>query len=648
MRYIIFLSIILINFSSVISADDSIARISNEIKKKSWNEAEKIAKASNDTSLYKYVLSKKYLSDTYNHYSFEEIANFVMQNPSWPYSYTLRTRAERLINKNSDQRAVFLFLSKFSPITANGYKHFAYIANHFVQSNEHLSKIIQDGWINGSFDLKEQNEYLTKFKTYIGYENIVQRIDSLIWKKRLIEANNILFLLKDDEKKLFNARIALQKASENKFDLFDLVPEKYQTNSGLLYDYCYLSRKDDKISDKAINYLLKASPATKENANQWWKLKAYFIRELIREKRYDIAYEIAKIHNGHSASDISEGEFLGGWLSLRFIKNYNNAIKHFHNFNKVVKTPVSIARGNYWLARSYKALGKNEIAKEYFTKASLYSYKLYGMLALHELDVKTLDLEILDSPKPEILSQIMQNERLRLAKKIIKYDIDFAIELAIVNINSTQDFDKLVAIINYLEEPSNVFFNMEISRKASEKSVFALKHLYPIPFKIDNPKIHPAHTYSVIKHESSFNQYAVDPGNDTHGGLMQIIPETACSIAKSIKVSCDIKKLTTHPEYNILLGNSHLYDLNKQYDNSLILVTGAYNAGTHRVKQWIQNFGDPRKINNLYDAIDWIELIPFEGTRNYVQRIMENVQIYNILISKNNNLEIENLIMKGY
>ena len=319
----------MINFSSMISADDAIARISNEIKKKSWNEAEKIAKSSNDKSLHKYVLSKKYLSDTYNHYSFEEISNFVMRNPSWPYSYTLRTRAERLINKNSDQRAVFLFLSKFPPLTPSGYKNFAYVANHFVQSNEHLSKIIQDGWINGSFDLKEQNEYLTKFKTYIGYENIVQRIDSLIWKKRLIEANNILFLLKDDEKKLFEARIALQQSSENKFDLFDLVPEKHQTNSGLLYDYCYLSRKEDKISDKAIDYLLKASPSNKEDSNQWWKLKAYFIRELIREKRYDTAYEIAKIHNGYSASDISEGEFLSGWLSLRFLKNYNNAIKHF-------------------------------------------------------------------------------------------------------------------------------------------------------------------------------------------------------------------------------------------------------------------------------------------------------------------------------
>jgi soluble lytic murein transglycosylase len=647
MRHIIILSIILVFFQAKAFASNEIHRLVKEVKNESWSQADKIAKTSQNKYLQKYLITKRYLSDNYNQYSFEEIASFIMHNPSWPYLYTLRNRAERLINKNSDQRLVFLFLSKFPPVSPAGYKNFVYVAEHFVTSKENLSRIIKNGWVNGNFDQNEQAEYQKKFHNYIGYDKIFKRADLLLWSNRYKETENIMALLKEDDKKLFAARIALQKNADNKFELFDLVPEKHMSNSGLLYDYCCVYKKLDKLDEKAIAYV-SSVPSDKEHATQWWKLKAYFIRELIKEKKYAKAYEISKLHNGFKSSDISEGEFLAGWLALRFLNDPVNSIKHFENFNRVGKTPTSVSRGNYWLARAYKENKKNELARQHFKIASLYNYKFYGMLAALELGSKEFVFPKLEVPKANIFQQIQKDPKMQFAKKLINYDVNFAIELAMSDVNSTKDFDRLLAIVTYLEDPKNTFFNMELSRKISEKSVFILKHLYPIPFKIKNSKIHPSHTYSVIKHESSFNQYAVDPSNNTHGGLMQIIPETACSIAKSIKVQCDIKRLTTDPEYNLLLGNSHLYDLKNQYDNSLILVTIAYNAGSHRVKKWINESGDPRDMKNLYDVIDWIELIPFQVTRNYVQRMLENVQIYHILTTGKNKLEIENLMMRGH
>jgi len=646
MKYIIILSIIITCFGFELNADNSIPNIFKAIEKNSWKEAEDIAKQNNDKYILKFVLSKKYLSNAYSYYSFEEISHFIIQNPSWPYINIFRRNAEKLIDNNSDKRLVFAFLSKFPPLTSNGYKNFAYVAQHIVASQDHLSKIIKDAWIHGSFSSKEQNDYLKEFKKYIAYEDTIKRAELLLWEKRYKETEILMPLLKDDEKKLLNARIALQKDENNKFELFNNVPKQYKNNSGLLYDYCYLCRKEDKVNDSAINYIIN-TPFDKLYANNWWKLKAYFVRELIREKQYDVAYKIAKNHNGFSPSDISEGEFLSGWLSLRFLNRPAQAIEHFQNFNKVVKTPVSISRGNYWLARAYKKNGDNELAKKYFTKAGLYNYKYYGMLALDELKIKQLDLPELETPKVEILNEVKKDGRLRLAKKLIKYDPVFAKDLSLSVINSLKDFDRLVAIVHFLENPDTTYFNMEISRKISEKSVFILKHLYPIPFEIKNSKVHPAHIYSVIKHESSFNRYAVDPANPILGGLMQLIPETACKVADSINVACDIKKLSD-PDYNILLGSTHLNDLKNQYDNSLIHVTCAYNAGSHRVKKWIESFGNPAKMNDIYDIIDWIELIPFEVTRNYVQRMVENLQIYIILTSGNNKLVVRDLIMNGH
>ena len=64
----------------------------------------------------------------------------------------------------------------------------------------------------------------------------------------------------------------------------------------------------------------------------------------------------------------------------------------------------------------------------------------------------------------------------------------------------------------------------------------------------------------------------------------------------------------------------------KEYTGSYIMTFAGYNAGRGRVRQWVAQHGDPR--DPKIDAVDWVERIPLAETRNYVQRVMENVQVY--------------------
>ncbi|MGH9694988.1 MAG: lytic transglycosylase domain-containing protein, partial [Bryobacteraceae bacterium] len=124
--------------------------------------------------------------------------------------------------------------------------------------------------------------------------------------------------------------------------------------------------------------------------------------------------------------------------------------------------------------------------------------------------------------------------------------------------------------------------------------------------------------------ESAFDQRDASPAKAV--GLMQVTPEAGRDTAKRFGVTYDWNRLVSDPVYNTQMGAAELGALLREYNGSYIMSFAAYNAGRGRVQQWIKQHGDPRNPN--VDAIDWVERIPFAETRNYVQRVMENLQVY--------------------
>jgi len=157
------------------------------------------------------------------------------------------------------------------------------------------------------------------------------------------------------------------------------------------------------------------------------------------------------------------------------------------------------------------------------------------------------------------------------------------------------------------------------------------------------PEVEPAIVYSIIRQESWFNPRTVSSANAL--GLMQVTPAAGRYVAKKFNVKFDQKRLLNDSTYNVQMGSAELGDGIKDYRGSYILAFAAYNAGRGRVKEWIERFGDPR--DPKVDPIDWVERIPFSETRNYVQRVMENVQVYRVRFGGDNRLLIEADLRRG-
>jgi soluble lytic murein transglycosylase len=167
-------------------------------------------------------------------------------------------------------------------------------------------------------------------------------------------------------------------------------------------------------------------------------------------------------------------------------------------------------------------------------------------------------------------------------------------------------------------------FAVSLAKEARTRGVEMIDYLYPVIKLPDGKNPEPALLLGLIRQESAFDIGAVSSAGAK--GLMQLMPATAKSVAKKIGVKYAEKKLTTDSNYNVTLGRAYVDDLLNRFGGSYILTAAAYNAGPSRARDWIYTYGDPRLPD--VDVIDWIESVPFDETRNYIMRVLENTQIY--------------------
>ena len=567
--------------------------------------------------------------------TFEKITKFLKANPYWPQSYILVLRAEELLNDTTNKDCIVEWFDKNEPVTGKGRKYYALAAVSLVKDPNRLSAIIKSGWHFGHFTKSEQKDYFSSFKNYLTELDHVKKIDNHLWEKEITAAKNSLEYVGAGYKKSFNAQIALIQKHKNARALFKRVPKQYYT-SGLIYRYLH-SRKTDLPSGAEVAELSRMVSINKSRADNFWKIQAYLAREFMEKKKYRDAYKVSSSHFATNASSMSEAEFLSGWLALNFLKKPDLALRHFRNFNRIVKTPISKSRGIYWLARAHeykKDLEKSQ--KLYYLAAKRYPYTFYGQVSAVELNQRKI---IIPDPinmaeySQNVNSHIKNNEIVRAAQIISKHGSNALSQIYIKEaVKQAKNTIDIYGVVGAIAKSNNVHHTTWAAKSAMQRHVLIKNHAFPTPYKVLDIPVEIPLTYSIIRQESVFDQHAIS--NAQARGLMQLIKSTACDTAKLVGAKCRISKLTTDPAYNIKLGSNYINQMIDIYDGSYILAIASYNGGPHNVDKWLTIYGDPRKFKNHREVLNWLEQIPFYETRNYVQRVLENLQIYRLILKK--------------
>ena len=617
--------------------DFNIARKAiSEMQRSRWTSSLKIAKKAKDKSIYNFI-KWRYLLTTGNQASFYDYKVFIDRNNQYPRIDRLRYLAEHKLStsKVSPKKIIKWFTGK-DPLSGYGQM---ILGESFILTGEKTKGInlIKKGWITAKISKNELKFFRKKFKKYLNADDYIKRADYLAWNNKYWDLKRLLRYLPKDYELLYTARQLLMSKSYGVDNAISKVPAKFKNDSGLNYDRLKWRRKRGRI-DSSVEILLKIKN-TKDylvRPDKWWKEREIISRSLIYKKKYELAYKISSNHGMIEGPDYAAAEWMSGWIALSFLNDPLLAKDHFENFYNNVGYPISVARGAYWLGRTHKKLGYKELSEKWFKEASNYLTTYYGQLAFMELDPNnTFELSKDIEVKKEYRNYFFKKDIVKIIYLLDELDEDkytkhMLRHIALDNIESGSEILAAELATNI----ERFDFAIQISKIASYEKRFHNKYNYPIistPKYINGRKIpESAFILSIIRQESEF-----DLGANSHAGakgLMQLMPYTAKLVAKQAKLPYSKTRLTSDPEYNINLGSHYIAGLILEYDGAYPFAIAAYNAGPKRVRYWKKLNKNPQK--NQIDYIDWIELIKFKETRNYVQRVLENYNVYRYILEQ--------------
>ena len=541
----------------------------------------------------------------------------------WPNINNMNTHLEETIDwKNSENKLFSIFEIK-SPVSNLGkIKYAKYL---IAKDNQNQDKIIIDSWINGSFK-KDDEIYIYKNYSYLFDEKInIIRLNNLIWNKQWASAYRQIKRVSKDYQILAKAKIKLSRREYGVDYAIKIIPDQLTNESGLVFERVKW-RRISGLTNESYNLLLKYLSQNSQSLmqpNYWWKEISWHTRNLLNQKEYNKAYQLLIYHQQTKTSNIADAEWLLGWISLEFLNKPNQAVKHFLNMKNIVKMPISISRANYWLGKAEEHSLNNESSKSFYEAAANYNTTFYGLLANAKLNKKVnfnlMDVELIsETPDKEFLKKLSVLKLLSLANEK-KYSIRFINGL----FKTKMSKNEVVLILSTLKNTKRTDLFIRACKKATQSDASFQKYLFPYPNNINNALNEPLIT-AIAKQESEFYANAISKSGAL--GIVQVMPSTAKITAKKLGIKYNKKKLLNDIDYNIHLGSKYLNSLIDYYDGSKVLAIASYNAGPTNVNKWIKLYGDPRDIET--NPINWIELIPFNETRNYVQRVIENYIVY--------------------
>jgi soluble lytic murein transglycosylase len=339
---------------------------------------------------------------------------------------------------------------------------------------------------------------------------------------------------------------------------------------------------------------------------------------------------------------------MAGWIALRYLNDASTAYAHFLKISEGNENPISLARGAYWSGRAAEALHRTQEARRHYQEAARYPTAYYGQIARAKAGLGELTLNAFPALSSADRTKATQSDVVRAAELLYAIEArDLAWTMMADYGDKSNDVATLVLMAELTAKYKDARGMLLVGKLALARGA-ALDHpAFPtigVPsYQPIGPTVEPALVYAIVRQESWFNPKTVSTANAL--GLMQVTPPAGRYIAKKFNATFDQTRLLTDMTYNVQFGAAELGDLLKDYRGSFIMTFAGYNAGRGRVRDWVAKYGDPR--DPKVDPIDWVERIPFSETRNYVQRVMENMQVYRVRFGGSPRLAIEADLKRG-
>lgn len=559
-----------------------------------------------------------------------EIAATAEALPGWPGLTALRRNSERaLARENPAPQVVVQTFHGSQPLTAQGTVLLAraYVA---LGNADAARSVLSPFWRTAKLDAKDETAIIAEFGQIIPAGDHRSRMERMFYADRVNSALRVAELAQ--AKPLADAWAAAIRNAKETPKLLAAVPAT-QRAAGYLFAQAEYLRRQRKFGEAAA-IMLKAPTdrAALVDPDAWWAERRALSRALMDLGDAKTAYRIAAAHAAESATDAADAEFHAGWYALRGLNDAGAAAKHFARIATLAQGPITLSRAYYWLGRAAEAGGPGD-ADTYFAKAANYGTTFYGQLAGARIGRQALNVT---DPVPtaadrqafaarEAVAAIQRLEDAGYPRYAETLYRDLAGQLTSPG--------ELALLAEMAGRQDNHFLALKVAKIAAARGidVGALSHpLGVIPSSADVSSAGEALAYAVARQESEFNVGAVSGAGAR--GLLQLLPDTARQVARKAGMAFSPERLTTDAGYNATLGSAFIGEQIGRFGGSYVLAFAGYNAGPRRAAEWVAKYGDPRG-RDIDAVVDWIERIPYAETRSYVQRVMENYEVYKMRLS---------------
>lgn len=588
-----------------------------------WSEAVNRAAQAHDKTLAKVIQWLRMVRPSTDA-SFDEITRFIERNPDWPKPDAMRQHAEDAMPDDMPPAQVRAYFERHAPLSATGKIRNAEAVLAGGDRRQGL-ELLRKAWIEGNLGERQWQIFLAKHRHDIRPEDNIARLDRLLWDGQVHAARTMMRRVDRAHALLAEARLRLQEVSGGVEYAVRHVPAELLHDPGLEFDRLRWRRIKGK--DEDARAILMHPPANLVRPTMWWRERNIETHRALSQGYITEALRLAERHEQRVGTPpYADAEWLAGWIALRMLRDAKLALPHFSAMADAVRYPISRARALYWQGRALEAMGKSEGAKKAYSDAATYTTTYYGQLAALQIDPAARPvLPPPPSPTAQQRAAFNNEELVRTIRALGQIGEEDLKEVFIKRLGAlahTPDEAALVADLAVSETRADLA--VRLARQTWHGEMPLSEHGYPVRALPHSIEAERALVLAVIRQESAFDERAVSRAGAL--GLMQLMPATARKMASGLGLGYASHRLTNDPDYNVKVGSAYLSGLLDDFGGNYILALAAYNAGPSRVRQWIRDNGDPRSTQ--VDVVDWIEMIPFDETRNYVQRVIEALNVY--------------------